>query len=236
MFVDFDLGMSKPVVGFDLFDRLAAVDRTSAFEVLFSDDPTFTTGVTSMSFTPGTNVWPYRRSFAPVAARYIRFDATITSSGTSNSGMQEMVFYSSEPATTPFEQYITDTWGLSGADAAPDNDYDADALVNAIEFVLGSDPTAGSPAVAPTHTLDATHLVFTFRRSDVSVADGPSVEYGSNLTGWTTAIDGVNGVSIVTVPDGFGSGIDSVTVSIPRVLAANGRLFARLAVEVATTP
>jgi hypothetical protein len=46
----------------------------------------------------------------------------------------------------------------------------------------------------------------------------------------------VNGVSILTVPDGFGPGIDSVTVSIPRAVAANGRIFARLAVEVATTP
>lgn len=236
MFVDFDLGTSKPITGFDFFDRLPAVDRTSAFDVLFSNDPTFTTGVTSMSFTPGTNVWPYRRAFTPVTARYIRFDATATSGANNNSGMQEMVFYSSEPAATPFEQYITGTWGLSGANAAPGNDYDADGLVNAIEFVLGSDPTTGSAAAAPSSNLSPTHLVFTFRRSDNAVADGPRVEYGSNLTGWTTAVDGVNGVSIVTVPDGFGPGIDSVTVNIPRALAANQRLFARLAVEVATTP
>ncbi len=232
MFVDFDLGKSKPVIGFDLFDRLAAIDRTTAFELLLSDDPTFTTGVTTMSFAPGANVWPYRRTFAPVTARYIRFDAT---SAGNNSGMQEMIFYSSEPAATPFEQYITNTWGLSGANAAPNYDYDGDGLVNAIEFVLGSDPTTGSSAAAPTSTLNPTHLAFTFRRSADSAADGPRVEYGSNLAGWTTAVDGVNGVSIVTVPNGFGAGIDSVTVNIPRALAPNGRLFARLAVEVATT-
>ncbi len=236
MFVDFDLGTSKPITGFDLFDRLPAVDRTSAFDLLLSDDPTFSTGVTTLSFTPGTNVWPYRRSFAPVTARYIRFDATNTTGAVNNSGMQEMMFYSSQPAATPFEQYITGTWGLSGANATPAGDYDADGLVNAIEFVLGSDPSSASAAAAPTGSLSPTQLVFTFRRSNASVSDAPRVEYGSNLTGWTTAVNGVNGVSIVTVPNGFGSGIDSVTVSIPRALAANGRLFARLAVEVATTP
>jgi len=237
MFVEFDLGTPKPIVGFDFFDRLAAVDRTTAFDLLFSDDPTFSTGVTTLSFTPGANVWPYRRTFAPVTARYIRFDATLTAGAANNSGIQEVLFYSSEPSgSTPFEQYIADTWGLSGADAAPGNDYDDDGFSNAIEFVLGSSPTTRSPAAAPTSTLDPTHFAFTFRRSSASIADGPAVQYGSNLTGWITAMDGENGVSVVTVPNGFGAGIDSVTVHIPRVLAAEGRLFARLAVDVATTP
>ena len=237
MFVEFDLGTPKPIVGFDFFDRLAAVDRTTAFDLLFSDDPTFSTGVTTLSFTPGANVWPYRRAFAPVTARYIRLDATLTAGAANNSGIQEVLFYSSEPSgSTPFEQYIADTWGLSGADAAPGNDYDDDGFSNAIEFVLGSSPTTGSPAAAPTSTLDPTHFAFTFRRSSASIADGPAVQYGSNLTGWITAMDGENGVSVVTVPNGFGAGIDSVTVHIPRVLAADGRLFARLAVDVATTP
>jgi hypothetical protein len=238
MFVDFDLGSSKPVIGFDLFDRIPQVDRTLAFDLLFSDDPTFTTGVTTLSFSPGSDGWGYRRNFAAITARYIRLDATLTTGFANNSGIQEMVFYSSSPGTTgtPFEQYISGTWGLEGADAAADFDYDGDGLDNAIEFVLGSDPTDADTSVQPTAATSPTQLGFTFRRSSASAADSPAVEYGSDLGSWTTAVDGVDGVTIVTIPDGFGAGIDSVTVNIPRALAVDGRLFARLAVEVATTP
>lgn len=238
MFVDFDLGSSKPLIGFDFFDRIPQVDRTVAFNLLLSDDPTFTTGVTTLSFVPGSTGWGYRQNFAAVTARYVRLDATLTTGVTNNSGMQEIIFYSSTPGTeaTPFEEYISTTWGLEGPDAAPDFDYDFDGVDNAIEFVLGSDPTGPDSGVLPTVVTDATHLNFTFRRSAASAADEPGVEYGSDLDGWMPAVHGTDGVSISTTPDGFGAGIDSVTVSIPRALAADNRLFARLAVEVATTP
>src|SRR5690606_22094243 len=106
----------------------------------------------------------YRQNFAAVTARYIRLDATLTTSVANNSGMQEILFYSSTPGTsaTPFEEYISTTWGLAGPDAAPDFDYDRDGLDNAIEFVLGSDPTGSESGVLPTVLIDATHLSFTF--------------------------------------------------------------------------
>ena len=104
MFVDFDMGSARPIAGFDFYDRFGTnaagdlVDRVITFDLLFSNDPSFTTGVTTKSFTPGE--WGYFQQFAPVDARYVRFDATSTFSATSNSGIQEITFYAApEPST-----------------------------------------------------------------------------------------------------------------------------------------
>ena len=71
---------------------------------------------------------------------------------------------------------------------------------------MGGDPTDPSDDAgnAPTVTEDGTYLVFTYKRSDAAEADANTaikVEYGSNLTGWTEAEDGVAGV-VITVTDG----------------------------------
>jgi hypothetical protein len=103
MFVDFDMGSVRPIAGFDFYDRFGSaagvlVDRVNTFDLLFSNDSTFSTGVTTMSFTPGD--WGYSQQFAPVNARYVRFDATSTANPTSNSGIQEITFYAvPEPAS-----------------------------------------------------------------------------------------------------------------------------------------
>lgn len=71
--------------------------------------------------------------------------------------------------------------------------------------------------------------MFTYRRTDLSTTEpglAVSVEYGTNLSGWTTAVDGVGGVSVTTTNDGFGAGVDKVEVSIPR--GSFTELFARL--------
>jgi autotransporter-associated beta strand protein len=123
--------------------------------------------------------------------------------------------------------------GIAGAGA--DTDSDNDGIPNGIEFVIGGDPSgpgSDSSALLPTITTDATYLNFTFRRSDDSTSYGPFVEYGSNLTGWTEAEAGVNGVVINEIDNGFGAGIDSVEVKIPRALAVGARLFSRLKVTI----
>lgn len=236
MFVDFDFGSATSIVGFDFFDRIPTVDRTTSFNLLFSNDPTFTTGVTTMSFSPGSKYWGYRRDFAAVTARYVRFEATATVGPSNNSGMQEILFYQEPPAQTPYESYISTTWNLNGPDAAADVDFDHDGLPNGIEFVLGSDPSQASNGEAPTWLVDATHLRFTHRLSENAISDNPVVQYSTDLITWTTALNGVNGVSITTQLDQFGSGVSGVTVAIPRSLAVGGKLFTRLSVNVATTP
>ena len=136
---------------------------------------------------------------------------------------------------TPGGDYAT--WAAAnGVDGVPSTtDSDGDGLQNGIEFVLGGDPSApgsDSNALRPTITVDATYLNFVFRRTDDSAGLAPFVEYNSDLSAvWTEAEDGVNGVIIDEVDDGFGEGVDQVTVRIPRTLANGAKAFARLHVD-----
>jgi len=122
--------------------------------------------------------------------------------------------------------------GIGGAGSGVDSD--GDGVRNGIEFVIGGNPNGGnSNALLPTVNVDGSYLNFVFRRTDDSITYNPFVEYGNSLTGWTAAANGVNGILINVVNDGFGVGIDRVTVRIPRALAAPGsQLFARLRVNI----
>lgn len=118
-------------------------------------------------------------------------------------------------------------------------DFENDGLASGIEWVVGGNPTLNDAAsVAPTfnNTANPNNFLFTFRRRDSAAADPGTiitVQYGSNLVGWTTAQNGVNGVSIDATTD-LGGGFHQVTVAIPRALAGGtGKLFARLNVVVA---
>lgn len=122
---------------------------------------------------------------------------------------------------------------IAGAGSATDSDNDG--LPNGIEFVVGgtpSGPDSDDSDKLPTVTVDATYLNFTFRRTDASAGYTPYAEYGSDLTGWTEAEAGVNGVVIDETNDGFGAGIDQVVVRIPRTLAIGSRLFTRLRIDI----
>jgi autotransporter-associated beta strand protein len=132
---------------------------------------------------------------------------------------------------TPYSNWETAN-GITAAGAAADSDNDG--VSNGIEFVIGGDPSgpgSDSNSLLPTVATTETHLIFVFRRSDVSASYEPFVEYSNSLDGWATAEDGTDGVVITEENDPFPSepGIDRVTVSIPRTLAAPGtKLFARL--------
>lgn len=89
MFVDFDFGAVTMVSGFDFFDRMASVDRTTGFDLIFSNASDFSSTVATQSYSPGSD-WGYSQTFSPVAARYARLDAT---SALGNPGMAEMIFY-----------------------------------------------------------------------------------------------------------------------------------------------
>ncbi|HSP41422.1 MAG TPA: DUF6288 domain-containing protein [Luteolibacter sp.] len=129
-----------------------------------------------------------------------------------------------------------ETW--SGGIAA-NEDSNGDGIPNAIAWALGAaGPDENAIARLPTleHTGDPNHVLFTFARSDAAEADANTtiaVEYGSDLSGWTTATHGVDGVSIddTAVPE---AGFRTVVVTIPKALASGDKLFARLNVEVAT--
>lgn len=134
---------------------------------------------------------------------------------------------------SPFASWTASN-GLVGGDAAPGADPDADGLSNLIEFIVGgqpnpANPNASSSALVPTQEIIGSNLVFTYRRADLSTTEAGLVitaEFGTNLSAWTTAVNGVGGVTITETPDGFGSGIDKVEVSIP--MGTETELFARL--------
>ena len=117
--------------------------------------------------------------------------------------------------------------GTTGIRADPDGD----GIPNGIEFVLGMDPTRpGDGGFLPSLALDGDVVRFTFRRSAASRTSPVRVEAASAPGGtWTTLADGIDGTSIAEATDGFGTGVDRVTVTLPK--SSNTKLFLRLAVS-----
>ena len=130
--------------------------------------------------------------------------------------------------------------GLRGEEAAFGADPDHDGIPNGIEFVIGGEPNPANPGanssdLLPRITVDNNYLRVVYRRHDDAVYLAPGIEYDGDMVGaWTFAEQGVNGVGITVVNDGFGASIDRVEVLIPRGNAVAGKLFARL--KVPSTP
>jgi hypothetical protein len=103
MFIDFDLGSSQPVIGFDYFDRLSETEDVSGFDLIFSDDPSFSTVITTKNYAhPLGDGYTTTDTFASaVTARYVRLDATFIDGVGTNTGVAEMIFYAvPEPASS----------------------------------------------------------------------------------------------------------------------------------------
>jgi len=118
--------------------------------------------------------------------------------------------------------------GLLGNDRLGIADPDRDGIPNSLEFVIGgipSGPNANSRALLPQITVDPVWATFVFRRADVALASAPYVQFGAILGGWTSAINGVGSVQITVQDDGFATGVDRVTVKVPR---SGNRMFLRL--------
>jgi autotransporter-associated beta strand protein len=140
-------------------------------------------------------------------------------------------------ANGPFAGTLTNT--------NPSLDFDNGGLATALEWVLGGDPTTGADDASLVPTLDTTtdpngKMLFIFRRTTAAKNDANTtiqVQYGGNLGGWTTATHQGTGPEQITITEqtnGFGPGIDKVTVALPAGLTAGGKLFARLNVAIST--
>jgi autotransporter-associated beta strand protein len=133
---------------------------------------------------------------------------------------------------------------IIGADADPDND----GIGNAVEMVIGGNPATGMdtallPTLEPVTDPVSTpaipagyYLLFTYRRSDLSVAAGVTADCETNtdLAGPWTPATGAPGV-VIQVDDNFtftppAADTDRVRVYVPR--GANTTLFGRLNVSV----
>ena len=126
------------------------------------------------------------------------------------------------------------TSGLTAGvnDGAEDNP-DTDGYGNVLEYQLGGTPLAFDGDLVTT-TQSATHLIFTFDRSDASETDSTlNFRWGTSLVTWNTVplIPGTdaNGVVVTITEDGGASAdYDLIQVQLPKSNAAGGKLFGQL--------
>ncbi len=143
-----------------------------------------------------------------------------------SSGGWEILRLTVLSATSKFERWTGD-YGLSGADAAPDFDYDGDGLDNLYEYGLGGDPT--NPAdrgLSPTYEQDATSLTYVYPKlSDSNSGLDYYLELTDDLiyTPWTNSGYTVTGTGIID------SEFDAVTNRIPADV--KDEQFVRLIIE-----
>ncbi|MBK1825522.1 beta strand repeat-containing protein [Haloferula rosea] len=114
------------------------------------------------------------------------------------------------------------------SDTSPTGDPEKDGIENTLEYVLNGNPEVSDPSILPTLDTSGADFVFTFTRREESANDTTQVfQYGSDLMGWTdlnitppTATE----VTLGTPADG----LQTVTVTISKSLAVDGKLFGRL--------
>lgn len=115
----------------------------------------------------------------------------------------------------------TNANGLTAANAGADQDPDHDGMNNLMEYCLGGQPLANDRSILPTQTTVGHNLVLSYQRTDASESD--TTQIGQ----WST--DHVNWIDISPVlVNENGPNPDDMTVSIPLINAAGGRLFGRL--------
>ena len=133
-----------------------------------------------------------------------------------------------------------------GVSSSPGADSDNDTISNAVEYVIGGDPIGQSSiALLPTVSMVTAdpdgnlasddYLLFTYRRSDIANADSSTsikVEWSNGMGGSWANVTNAPGVEIVPLNNAAGPNVDLVKVYIPRSLAVDGKLFARLSVSV----
>jgi hypothetical protein len=122
-----------------------------------------------------------------------------------------------DPPPTPYSRWSTDpARGLTlGKNAAPLDDPDGDCIVNLLEFVLGGNPVEPSLEILPSVMQAGGETIFQYQRSDLSAppATIQTVEYGSDLIGWTPVSIPRTSAGTVTITPGARS--DRIHVALP---------------------
>ncbi len=199
-------------------------------------------GVTALIKKGGTTLWgpvsiawndnigqshDLRLSVNAGDALYFRVNRN-ASNGNDSTAWDPAIYYT----PSSFNAWIS---GFTLSKPAPDADLDEDGLPNALEYVLGGDPSKPSQKCAPTLSDSGSNLVFTFQRDRASETPDISLsaEASPDLANWPQIFhigaDTASSSSGVTVISN-GATTDIITVTLPKGTTA--RLFVRLKVSI----
>jgi hypothetical protein len=150
-------------------------------------------------------------------------------------GIVDMGCYEA-PATDAYTNWFAPYPTITGANRAPDIDFDNDGLPNGIEFVIGSNPetfTGPNTPGYPSLTTSGGSVTYTFKRSTASKAYEIRVETSADLRIWPPAAS-----YLIPTTDGTAAPVtvsgEHITVTLP--LASDTRKFLRLRAIIAFTP
>lgn len=136
----------------------------------------------------------------------------------------------------PYLAWLASFPTLTGANRAPDVDFDGDGLVNGLEFVLGSNPASSASTGLVGSVFSGGNLVLSFKRSEASKAYAVVVEHGTTLVTWPGQIPVPTSATAgppVSVVDN-GAAADDITVTLPQ--GTDPQKFARIRADIPFTP
>jgi len=113
------------------------------------------------------------------------------------------------------------------ADSSAAGDPDGDGIPNLLEYVFGSNPGTGDPAILPQPSVDEFYFFFRYLRSDSSYHHTvQTVQWSTDLDTWTDIpVGDSNNGTVMIAPNGDAP--DEITVRVPRT---EEPIFARLRV------
>ncbi len=192
-------------------------------------------GTTSAGSAPET-VTAQLSGLLPATVYYYRLSAVNPENpNVQYGGIQSFTTGSSSGGNPGFVAWLNAA-GVPGGVSLAGVDSDQDGVANALEFVLGGNPSVADSAPGPVLEVTPQNLIFTFNRTDASEAPGVSlvVQTAEALGEWS------EGVAIGSTTATSGPGVeifengnlpDFILVTIPRT---NSQLkFARLKVTIA---
>lgn len=147
------------------------------------------------------------------------------------SGTGTLNVTSGPAAPSPYASWAS---GYSLGAASYADDPDSDGLSNALEWVLGGNPTLATSSPAPVLSPNASDYVLTFTRDVTTLASVTlAAEWSTDLGTWTPVPIGAtssgpdsHGVTITVTP--VSGAPDSIQVRVPASNAVAGRIFVRL--------
>jgi hypothetical protein len=130
------------------------------------------------------------------------------------------------PGPIGLSHWMNNYPGLSDTDAHADPD--SDGIPNLIEYVSNGEPNRTDPTNPIVSSQNATHYLFSLtQRGEALTTTTQIFEYSTSMTDWTPIM-----ITSPTAPEvtlgTFIDGVRTVTISIPKSAAPQGRMFGRL--------